>query len=75
MYRFGLGVVAAFAVLGVITARASAPTLLKVDGSPGAMPLVAALAAAHEAKTSTVRVEIGKGMGTRERIEAPMARR
>jgi phosphate transport system substrate-binding protein len=49
---------------------ASAQTILKVDGSTGAMPLVAALAKAYEAKTPALRIEIGKGLGTKARIEA-----
>jgi phosphate transport system substrate-binding protein len=51
-------------------AAASAQTVLKVDGSTGAMPLVAALAKAYEAKTPGLKIEIGKGLGTRARIEA-----
>jgi phosphate transport system substrate-binding protein len=49
---------------------ALAQTTLKVDGSTGAMPLVAALAKAHEAKTAGVRIEIGRGLDARARIEA-----
>jgi phosphate transport system substrate-binding protein len=48
----------------------SAETTLKVDGSTGAMPLVAALAKAYEAKTPNLKVEIGKGLGSKARIEA-----
>jgi phosphate transport system substrate-binding protein len=43
---------------------------MKVDGSTGAMPLVAALAKAYEAKTPSLRIEIGTGLGTKARIEA-----
>jgi phosphate transport system substrate-binding protein len=48
----------------------SAQTVLKVDGSTGAMPLIAALAKVYEAKTSSLNIEIGKGLGTNARIEA-----
>jgi ABC-type phosphate transport system substrate-binding protein len=61
--------VAAFTLTMVVTA-ASAQTTLKVDGSTGAMPLIAALAKAYEAKTPGIRIEIGKGLGTKSRIEA-----
>ena len=49
---------------------ASAQIAIKVDGSTGAMPLVAALANAYEAKSPGVKVEIGKGLGTKARIDA-----
>ena len=61
--------VAAFTLTMVVT-PASAQTTLKVDGSTGAMPLIAALAKAYEAKTPGFRIEIGKGLGTKSRIEA-----
>ena len=41
-----------------------------VDGSNGVMPLVAALAEAYGERQSAVTVEIGGGMGTRERLQA-----
>ncbi len=51
-------------------APAPAQTTVKVDGSTGAMPLVAALAKAYEAKIPGAKIEIGKGLGTKARIEA-----
>ena len=41
-----------------------------VDGSTGVMPLVSALAKAYQERNSTATVEMGKGLGTRERLRA-----
>ena len=41
-----------------------------VDGSTGVMPLVAALAKAYQARNPEAMVELGKGLGTKARIEA-----
>ena len=60
----------AAAMLTAVATAASAQTILKVDGSTGAMPLVAALAKIYEAQTPGLKIEIGKGLGTRARIEA-----
>lgn len=54
----------------LVATTVSAQTVVKVDGSTGAMPLVAALAKAHEMNTPGLEIEIGKGLGTRARIEA-----
>jgi phosphate transport system substrate-binding protein len=63
--------ISAVATIVVMFATAAAgQTILKVDGSTGAMPLVAALAKAYEAKSPGLKIEIGKGLGTRARIEA-----
>ena len=51
-------------------ASSAAAQTIKVDGSTGAMPLVAALAKAHEAQTQGVKIETGKGLGTKARIDA-----
>lgn len=59
------GVPIALAVAVMAATAASAQTTLKVDGSTGAMPLVAALAKAYEAKIPNLKVEIGKGLGTK----------
>ena len=58
------------ATLIAIATTASAQTTLKLDGSTGAMPLVDALAKAYAAKTPTIKFDIGKGLGTKARIEA-----
>ena len=60
----------ALTTLIAMATAASAQLTLKVDGSTGAMPLVAALAKAHEANTPNLKIEIGKGLGTKARIEA-----
>ena len=70
MSKFGATISIALATLTMVAMPASAQTTLKVDGSTGAMPLVAALAKAYEAKTQNIKVEIGKGLGTKARIEA-----
>jgi phosphate transport system substrate-binding protein len=41
-----------------------------IDGSTGVMPLVAALAEAYQERQPGVTVEIGKGLGTKARLEA-----
>ena len=41
-----------------------------VDGSTGVMPLVAALAKAYQESHPTAAVEIGKGLGTKARLQA-----
>ena len=43
---------------------------IKIDGSTGVAPLVAALAKAYQQREPAVAIEIGKGMGTKARIEA-----
>jgi len=58
-------------IMLIATATATpAQTTLKIDGSTGAMPLVAALAKAYEAKSAGLNIEIGKGLGTKARIDA-----
>ncbi len=41
-----------------------------IDGSTGVMPLISALAKVYQAQNSDVTIEIGKGLGTKARIEA-----
>ncbi len=43
---------------------------IAIDGSTGVMPLVAALAKAYQARNPAVSIEIGKGLGTKARIQA-----
>ena len=69
MCKFGVSISIAMAALTMVATAASAQTTLKVDGSTGAMPLVAALAKAYEAKTPNLTIEIGKGLGTKARID------
>lgn len=58
------------AIALVAPVTATAQIAIKVDGSTGAMPLVEALAKAYAAKSPGVKVEIGKGLGTKARIDA-----
>jgi phosphate transport system substrate-binding protein len=67
MFRFSLTTITTLVVLAT---TAAAQTTLKIDGSTGAMPLVDALAKAHADKMSGVKFEIGKGLGTKARIDA-----
>ncbi len=41
-----------------------------IDGSTGVMPLVTALAKVYQGQNKEVTIEIGKGLGTKTRIEA-----
>ena len=43
---------------------------IAIDGSTGVMPLVEALAKAYREQNRDVTIEIGKGLGTKARIEA-----
>ena len=43
---------------------------IKIDGSTGVAPLVAALAKAYQQKATGVSIDIGKGLGARARLEA-----
>lgn len=60
----------ATAMLLITATATTAQTTLKIDGSSGAMPLVAALAKAYEIKTPGQKIEIGSGLGTKARIDA-----
>jgi phosphate transport system substrate-binding protein len=55
-----------------LVAPISAPTSEKVvvDGSTGVMPLVAALAKAYQERYPGTTVEMGKGLGTKARLQA-----
>ena len=69
MSNFGLFI--PIALIALVSATSSeAQTSMKIDGSTGAMPLVAALAKAYEANASGLNIEIGKGLGTKARIDA-----
>jgi phosphate transport system substrate-binding protein len=70
MPKFRVPIPMAVAALVIAATAAPAQTRLKVDGSTGAMPLVAALAKAYEATVPDLKVEIGKGLGTKARIDA-----
>jgi phosphate transport system substrate-binding protein len=54
----------------VAMAPASASEKIVVDGSTGVMPLVAALAKAYQDRHPTAVVELGKGLGTKARLQA-----
>jgi phosphate transport system substrate-binding protein len=69
MTRILLGRIAAIAICFLPTLPANAQKIV-VDGSTGVTPLVAALAKAYATQNPSVSIEIGKGLGTRARIEA-----
>ena len=70
MTHFGIQISIVTATLFATATAAPAQTTLKVDGSTGAMPLVAALAKAYESKSTGLNIEIGQGLGTKARIDA-----
>ena len=51
-------------------ARAQVAERIVVDGSTGVAPLIAALAKVYREQNPGVTIEIGKGLGTKERIDA-----
>lgn len=57
-------------VLLAMSLPATAAERIVIDGSTGITPLVAALAKAYQKENPGVTIEIGKGLGTRARIEA-----
>lgn len=61
---FSFGALLAIGVHGQTTER------IVIDGSTGGMPLAAALAKAFQERNPNVTIEIGKGLGTRPRIQA-----
>ena len=61
---FSLGALLATGALGQTTEK------IVIDGSTGGMPLAAALAKAFQERNPNVTIEIGKGLGTRPRIQA-----
>lgn len=72
MRRILLGRIAAIAIcfLPAIPAHAQPAQRIAIDGSTGVTPLVAALAKAYATQNPAVSIEIGKGLGTKARIEA-----
>lgn len=64
-----LRVVAFILASGAICPAHSAGQIV-IDGSTGVMPLVSALAKAYREQNRDVAIEIGKGLGTKARIEA-----
>lgn len=62
------GVVLMFSVC--LAARAQTSDRISIDGSTGVTPLVAALAKAYQALHPAVHIDIGKGLGTRARIDS-----
>lgn len=61
---FSLGALLAISAYGQTTER------IVIDGSTGGMPLAAALAKAFQARNPGVTIEMGKGLGTKARLQA-----
>jgi len=53
-----------------ISAYAQTAERIVIDGSTGGMPLAAALAKAFQERNPGVTIEMGKGLGTRARVQA-----
>lgn len=53
-----------------VAAHAQSPDRISIDGSTGVTPLVAALAKAYQGQHPSVSIDIGKGLGTKARIDA-----
>ena len=72
MTRIMLGRIAAIAICSfpALPAHAQPAQRIAIDGSTGVTPLVAALAKAYATQNPAVSIEIGKGLGTKARIEA-----
>ncbi len=53
-----------------INTNAQAPERIFIDGSTGVMPLATSLAKAFQAQNPGIAVELGKGLGTKARLQA-----
>lgn len=58
------------ALISTVSAHGQTTEKIVVDGSTGVTPLVAALAKAYQERNPGTTVEIGKGLGTKARIDA-----
>src|SRR5688572_3169051 len=54
----------------IVPVGAQSAEKVAIDGSTGVTPLVAALAKAYQAQYPGTTIEIGKGLGTKARIQA-----
>lgn len=64
--------ISTFSLVAFLAMSAHAQTMEKIviDGSTGGMPLAAALAKAFQERNPGVTIEIGKGLGTKARLQA-----
>jgi len=65
--RIGMFSIGAFLAIG---AHGQTTERIVIDGSTGGMPLAAALAQAFQARNPVVTIEMGKGLGTKARLQA-----
>ena len=72
MTRISSSCIVAIAIcfLPALQAHAQSAQRIAIDGSTGVTPLVAALAKAYATQNPAVSIEIGKGLGTKARIQA-----
>ena len=72
MHKDGVIQIGTFLLGALLTVGAHGQTTERIiiDGSTGGMPLAAALAKAFQERNPNVTIEIGKGLGTRPRIQA-----
>jgi len=70
MRHIALGVLVFLSFTLAPLAQAQPAEKITIDGSTGVTPLVAALAKAYREQNPATAIDIGKGMGTRARIEA-----
>lgn len=66
---------AATACVKVAVSRNAPAETIRIDGSPGVMPLAVALARAYEAEHRSVKIEMGGGLGSRPRLDSLVAGR
>ena len=67
--RFFMHCIASFVAFGTVLPAHSAEQIV-IDGSTGVMPLVRALAVVYREQRPGVAIHMGKGLGTKARIEA-----
>src|SRR5688572_14227334 len=70
--RFGTNIVVTrlAAAVFILASCARAPETIRIDGSPGAMPLVTALVTDYGARNSSVQFVTGTGLGSSLRVPA-----
>lgn len=72
MRRHSAACILALALSVTLTAPVSARAseTIVIDGSTGVMPLVAALAKAYQERNPAVTIQMGTGLGTKQRLQA-----
>ena len=68
--RLAASVALAAVLSGAVVTTGASQEAIKINGSTGVAPLIAALAKAYQPRAPGVVIEIGGGLGGKERIEA-----